>query len=415
MEVIMKGQLGKWSVQILLNAAMLGLGLATCLQGPSLLKLEELYNTDTETISYIFLANSISSVVGFFIWTALMERVPKYRLLFFAFTVLLSGLASALFPHGGTLPILIVIASWYGIHSTSIHCGINALCLEVWRGQNTAPHIHSLHLLFSVGGFIAPLVSKPFIGPNQSANQLTWLFLWGSLPCFVVGLFLLVYYFGPWNQFDSKTPRPVSTVPDDEETPKEAVAKPKGSRAIITLMCFFASCYVLLEFSLISFLPTVAVKLPLNLSTDEAANTFAIFFAAFTISRGLAILLGIKFKANHTVLFNLGMLAIGSIVLSSFGTSAKWVFQCGYGITGLGMGSMFGNVFVCLEQYVTVTHRVANIINLGAILICMASPPLVGHFIDSFPMILMYLQLLVAIALSAIFIAINRIGNGLAK
>lgn len=334
------------------------------------------------------------------------------------------------------MAILLGIATWYGIHSTAIHCGmttppnisvssplfnlayfslsgINALCLELWRGHNSAPHVHSLHLLFSVGGFIAPLMSKPFIGPTQPGESLTWLYLWGSLPLCLVGLSLVVYYFGPCDQIESKSPEPVSTVPDDEKVGEEESAKPKDSRTIISLMCLFISCYVFLEFSLISFLATVAVKLPLNLTSDEAANTFAIFLAAFTASRGLAIVLGIKVKANHTVFFNLALLTIGAIVLTGFGTRAKWVFQCGYGITGFGMGSMFGNVWVCLEQYVRVTHRIANILNMGATVICMAAPPLIGHFITSFPMILVYMQLGVAIALLCIFIAVNHVGKGL--
>ena len=42
-------------------------------------------------------------------------------------------------------------------------------CLEIWRGLNPGPYLHSLHFSYSFGAFLAPLLAKPFLGVPASA------------------------------------------------------------------------------------------------------------------------------------------------------------------------------------------------------------------------------------------------------
>ena len=41
--------------------------------------------------------------------------------------------------------------------------GGNVLCLDIWKGMNSGPYMHSIHFSFSVGAFIAPLMATPFL------------------------------------------------------------------------------------------------------------------------------------------------------------------------------------------------------------------------------------------------------------
>ncbi len=47
---------------------------------------------------------------------------------------------------------------------TSWAPGSNVICVENWRGRNGGPHMHLMHLCYSLGSLIAPLLVKPFLG-----------------------------------------------------------------------------------------------------------------------------------------------------------------------------------------------------------------------------------------------------------
>ena len=44
-------------------------------------------------------------------------------------------------------------------------------CLEVWRGLNPGPYIHSLHFSYSVGALVASILAKPFLGAPARVLQ----------------------------------------------------------------------------------------------------------------------------------------------------------------------------------------------------------------------------------------------------
>ena len=47
---------------------------------------------------------------------------------------------------------------------------MNAICLEVWQGFNPGPHMHSLHMFYSIGAFVAPIMAKPFLRAASNNN-----------------------------------------------------------------------------------------------------------------------------------------------------------------------------------------------------------------------------------------------------
>ncbi len=37
------------------------------------------------------------------------------------------------------------------------------VCLDLWSGRNSGPHLHSMHFAFSIGAFVTPFLAKPFL------------------------------------------------------------------------------------------------------------------------------------------------------------------------------------------------------------------------------------------------------------
>ncbi len=93
----------------------------------------------------------------------LMERFPSHHdLLLFGVTCG-GGLLSCLYPYCGHLYAFFALMFCCGFMYGSLDAGGNVMCLEIWRGRNGGPYMHSIHFSFSLGAFLAPLIAAPFL------------------------------------------------------------------------------------------------------------------------------------------------------------------------------------------------------------------------------------------------------------
>eukprot|EP00095_Tigriopus_kingsejongensis_P006926 maker-scaffold44_size478958-snap-gene-3.25 protein:Tk06926 transcript:maker-scaffold44_size478958-snap-gene-3.25-mRNA-1 annotation:"sodium-dependent glucose transporter 1" len=372
----------KWILQFLLNGAMFSVGLANCIRGPTLIKLQELYDTDLETISYMFFCHSLGGFAALILWTICLDKLPRWRFLIFGFHVLMQGISALMTPHGS-----------------------NVLCMELWRGLNAGPYMHSLHLSFSIGGFLAPILSKPFIGDIDLDHPIHLAFGLAGVPSILFGIGFFVFAINKWEEAKKCSN-------DDSSSESHPGLKTTiESKLLVILMFVFFLIYVSIEVSIICFLPAVAVKSSLEMDEEQGANVLALFLGGFSIARALGILLSCKLKAHTILMVNLAIILTASTLLTFWGHSAVWIFNLSYGLSGLGMGSMFANAWVWLEQFVPVGYRVANLFNLGAILACTLSPMMIGSLVHTFPMILIYLQSAVVIGACSIFAGGTFLGH----
>lgn len=266
--------------------------------------------------------------------------------------------------------------------------------------MNCGPYMHSIHLSFSIGGLIGPLLSKPFISDSVFEAPMELLFGLASIPTVIVGILLFVYAVVRRPYFINKR-----STEQDEDSTKFQTPNQLGIESIllIALMFVFFIIHVVVEFSNFSYIPTMAVKLDLHLSEREGANILAFFMAGFSCARGLAIPLAVKVPAKYFLMANLTLILIGSALLTTLGQSEKWILEVGYVLSGLGMGSMFVNSWVWLEHYLTIGYRVANIFNIGSGIATVISPLFIGNLVNDFPMVLILTQLTAAVVAVFIF------------
>lgn len=360
------------------------------------------------------------------------------------FTVMLSlcltlGLVNAVFPHCGSVWLLMVVSSCIGFCMGGCHTGLNVLVLEIWHGLNAAPYMHSLHFFFSVGAFVAPVLSRPFLaketddplgdGTNATEHHvgetrvgalfpLTSLIVWAAcLPVFVFSSRELLAV--------CRRRRAKAADPEEHKRRKEA-EREKGAAqahffgnavavrektAFLCLMVAFFLFYVCSEFSVISYLPTFAIHCELQLTRTEAADVMAISLLPFAVSRILVIFFAIKFSPTQILVFNLSLILTGNLIVNFIGYRDLTFLYIGGAFTGLGSGSMYGNTILWIAEYFPVKGRIASFLNGSGSIGVLFAPILIGATIEDTPMVLPRLQLCVTLFSIAVF-AVCGLGLG---
>ena len=108
--------------QILLDISYLLLALSMAIRGgPTLLDLEEVYETDTKSISYGLIAMSIGGVIGSLLCAVLVPRCKRHLFLFMAVVILNFAAGTAMTPHCGSLPVYYAVMVYTGIFLIAIH------------------------------------------------------------------------------------------------------------------------------------------------------------------------------------------------------------------------------------------------------------------------------------------------------
>ena len=149
-----------------------------------MLDLEDIYSVDLEIISLSFIPECVGSLAGSFASKSksmkfkdpfktflylpsagyLMTTYPHLQELILFLELCLLGLSITLTPFGGSISVFFCLFFFVGLLVASIHTGGNMLCLGLWSEEGeSGPHVHSIHFMFSLGAFLAPVVSGPFL------------------------------------------------------------------------------------------------------------------------------------------------------------------------------------------------------------------------------------------------------------
>ena len=108
--------------------------------------------------------------------------------------------------------------------------------------------------------------------------------------------------------------------------------------------------------------------------------------------RFAAILISIKLSALYQMILSFTLCAIGSISLVIAGNLYKYVLCISSGLMGAGMASVYACGILWIEQHITVTNKIMSSMIISGSIGADLFPIILGQFMASFPMILMYLQ-----------------------
>ncbi len=92
-----------------------------------------------------------------------MDRLPQHNFGLLFMQSLAMGVCTGIYPHCNTLFVLFAVGFVSGAGQGALDASGNSACLEIWRGHEGAPYMHSIHFSFGVGAFLAPIVAAPFL------------------------------------------------------------------------------------------------------------------------------------------------------------------------------------------------------------------------------------------------------------
>merc|ERR1711997_1238704 len=94
---------------------------------------------------------------------------------------------------------------------------------------------------------------------------------------------------------------------------------------------------------------------------------------------------------------------IGSISLVVAGNMYKYVLCVSSALMGTGMASVYACGILWIEQHITVTNRIVSSMIISGSIGADLFPIILGQFMATFPMLLMYLQVVVVFMCITLF------------
>ena len=339
--------------------AFIGLGLASGVLGPSLLRLADNTGSTIGQVSSIFIFYSFGYMAGSFFSGRGYDRFRGHPIM--AFTLVIMAVCLALTPIIGSLWVLMAILFLLGASQGGLDVGANTLLVWVHGSQN-GPYMNGLHLFFGVGAFVSPILVAQSVRVGDNLNLAYWIMtVFMLIPA--LGLFLIQ---SPAQALD----------PHDPE-------KPSGRSSVLLLgmIVAFFIFYVGMESGFTGWIFTYASTSGL-LDETYAAYANALFWGMFTLGRLLAIPISIKLPPRRVLLLDLVGCLVSVLVLLLWQQSvnALWLAIAG---TGLFAASIFPSMISFAENRMHLSGGTTSLFFVGASVGGMFFPWLIGQFYES--------------------------------
>ncbi|XP_034018342.1 sodium-dependent glucose transporter 1 [Thalassophryne amazonica] len=413
------GGFGRWMVTVSLCAAFLGLGMSISVLGPTFEDLANNVKKDISNISYIFVGRSGGYIGGSLIGGLLTDVMNPHLLLGLSLMVTAFGMCAVPFCENSVL--LTVLMSSIGMSMGVLDTGGNVVVLNTW-GEQSGPHMQALHFSFAAGAFFSPIIAKLLFASDFNATNITSSVMkphapqtgdshtlvryihsrTGSLKSMwayiVIGSFLFLTAFIFFILY--------MRISGSRDKSRASSGKPlvvKYHALLVVLQFFFYFAYVGAEVAYGSFIFTYA-KDYAHMKEHQAAGLNSFFWAVFAAFRGLAIFCATCMYPGTMIVLSLIGSVVSSLVLCLFSwhTVALWL---GTGLYGASMATTFPSGISWVEQYATVTGRMAAIFVVGAALGEMVLPAVLTVLhgkVHNHP-VLMYMSLGTAIFTAVLF------------
>jgi MFS transporter, FHS family, Na+ dependent glucose transporter 1 len=366
---------------------MLAVGMSGGLLGPALPHLAAMTGSTMGQISVLFTARALGNILGSLLSGRLVDQFPAHRVLAAMLLLMAVGLAAVPFSQG--LVALTAVVFLLGLAEVSANAGSNTLLLWA-HGRDSPPWISALHFCFGLGNTLVPLVLVAVLA-------LTGHFAWAFWAVALYALLLL------WPLARLASPEAPAARADDAPVPPADAWR-------LALFLFMFGLYVGME---ITFAGWVTAYATLDgMPSEEAAVLATLFWLALSAGRLLAIPLLRRFSPWWVLR---GCLALG--LASGLALQFGWLPLAIVSLLfGLAASAIFPTLFGLSNQLMTMSGRTTGLVFLAAGIGAMAVPSLTGPLLEragtgAFPLLLMALLGLLAVALVALRARVRRTGG----
>ena len=335
--------------------SFIGLGLASGVLGPSLLRLADNTRATIAQVSSILLFHALGYMVGAVLGGRSFDRVAGHPVMSVMLVIIAVSLAFT--PVTNLLWVLVALMFVLGISQGALDVGGNTLLVWV-HGSNVGPFMNGLHLFFGFGAFASPILVAQAM---RIQDNLNWAY-WG------MALFMLIPAIG-----FAVVKSPSRKAESDE------VGKTGGrsNMLLLGMIVVFFLFYVGMEVGFTGWIFTYATTS--NLLTEvTAAYATSLFWGTFTLGRLLSIPIAIKLRPRQVLALDLlGCFAsILILLIWPASVSALWISIAG---TGFFAASIFPTMITFAENRMHLTGKTTSLFFVGASTGGMFFPWLIGQ------------------------------------
>jgi fucose permease len=141
------------------------------------------------------------------------------------------------------------------------------------------------------------------------------------------------------------------------------------------------------------YLSTFSFNLKLNLSKQTSALVLSAMSAAYTVGRGVGIVLAIKIEPKYFLYCDIILISIGNAIIYIYANTSETMYITGVVILGLGFSTVFPCIYSYMEQHIRLTNFICGILMVSCASIAIIDPIIVGRYITDYPYILLYVNI----------------------
>ncbi len=270
----------------------------------------------------------------------------------------------------------------------SLHflAGTYAECLQIWRGQNSEPYVHFVHMFDSFGMLFTPLLGTQLLpGKDGESN-------WNPIPrltplqTFFVSMGVLTLMVVPANLYFGLK-KQCHKISQDDNT-KTANIPAQNSRPLKVLVLTFSALYFLrTPLKLLGIQITAfGANSDLELSSAEGAALSALYWTCITVVRITAIVLSSKIDGRKTihVLMFMSMLSCLYVVARQSSLTLLELQIC-LAVAAIGSGPQFSINMVLFQGFHPVDVSISGLLLLGHILGLKFFSPVISFYMEDHP------------------------------
>ncbi|XP_067670543.1 sodium-dependent glucose transporter 1A-like [Haliotis asinina] len=391
--------------------AFIALGICRAQHGPAFLDLAQITGSNVEEASVFYTSVAVGGLVGSVFMGVLLEKLTKHRHTLVASSCLLSAASVSVIPWSRNYILTICLFGLNGILTAAFDSSGNVEMMRTW-GVEGKIYIQILHLLFTIGTSLAPVIVEPFLSERNNINgsvcdtyevlqslnysdrdeanksnennglfpescvlsdsRIQYAYMIGAILSFLSGIMITAECF--FSPPDTKR----ETKDDNNRNPR---VLPKWLQILILGnigLFYFFNCSTISVMA--GYMMAYFVK-DLGWSKEKTANFISVSSAGFAISRLLCVILDRVFTPRQLLYICNGLcvLSLGGLWLSIIHESETGIWSCMV-LASIGMSSLFPTGLVYIENDVMkVSGTVTSVIWVAGNLQGIVNPLLVGY------------------------------------
>lgn len=417
-------------VKYILTSALyfcyVSLGLSMCLLPAARLDVAELVGSDFEHVTYGQCCCGVGYIAGCLFTGWLFSRIN--RQIGLVLSLFLTGASMFVIPFLRSLWLYLLSQVVFGFMNSGVDVVCNAWLLEIWQtGAN--PYMQGMHFCYALGMTLAPLIEEPFLSSEhnvtESYDNATGQFTNGTLireesrivipysigsliSVLAAAIILVLHYKVPYTDPRRNMSAPKDVVPrpinnnsesfptsstaqllDDENRDKAKAYQMKIIVLGSLLLCFYTG----LELSTFSFITEFAVVIALKLTKSKAAFLSSAMSGSYAVNRLFSIVVASKLRTKTMLYISFVMLSTGNILLLIFANTSEVMLWVAAVIIGLGHASVYPCLISFLEERINVTTAVCSVFMLCSSCTNIFVPMVLGNYVESYPLVYVYINL----------------------